>query len=166
MICREKNYEEGVKYTDIAFLTAIGEISTMMTAYTQYYLGVNHPEKALRATEWSIGYLVSLKENPEKRCYLDKIICLMILARAVVRDRMGETEQSEKDLREAVRMARAFDADPVYTMENVAFSERMDKGSFYDNAGPTAVESMKGMLDDSPENVSDSFREKFVRELC
>ena len=166
MVCREKNFEEGIRYIDNAFLTAISDISNMMTSYTEYYLRSNNPAKALRATEWDIGYMRSLKEDPDKRCYLDKIICLFILGRAIVLDRMGETAQSEKDLQEAVEIARAFDADPVYTLENVLFSERRDiKASFYDNAGPTAVESLKGTLEDFADHVSDALRGKFEQVL-
>ena len=169
MIEHENNPEEGVKYTDKAFLSQISEITTVVSSYIHYYLVSKDLERALRATEWEFGYLESLKADPGKRAYLDKIICLMILIRAMIRDRMGQAELAEEDLRESVRIARAFDADPIYTLENIIFAERVDKGAFYDAAGPTAVDGLKGTLDEAVTSfgdvVTEGFRKKFEQEI-
>ena len=64
-----------------------------------------------------------------------------------------------------MRMAKAFDADPDYSLENVIFSEQAKKATVYDDAGPTAVESLKVMMEEEKEFITEDFRKKFDREM-
>ena len=53
-----------------------------MSGYLAYYLDMKKPELGVRAAEWTIAYLQSLKADPEKRSYLDKMISLYCLTLA------------------------------------------------------------------------------------
>ena len=166
MIRREKKMEEGIGYTEKAFIGQISEFVTIMCGYIHYYMETGNAARGVKAAEWAIGHLWKAKENPDRRSFLDKIISLLYLLLALLRDTDGQTEQAEYDLRRAVQMARAFDADPVYTLENMVFTEHIHEiAYFYDDAGPTAVDGLRATLDEAGELVPASFRRKLEREI-
>ena len=102
----------------------------------------------------------------EKRSFLDKIICLLYLLQAVVREKDGQTEKADADLRKAIQIARTFDADPVYTLENVVFLEHVPRTVYvYDDAGPTTVDGLRATLDEAGDLAPASFRWKFEKEM-
>ena len=166
MILHKMNVEEGIEYTERAFINQLSNITTVMRGYIHYYMETGNTARCLRTAEWMIELLRKSKEKPDQRSYLDKIISLYGLLRAVVLDSEGQTEESEEALREAVQMARAFDADPVYTLENVAFTEHAPNSVYvYDDKGPTAVDGLRGTLDEVGDLVSASFRVKFEKAI-
>ena len=166
LIQQVKKPEEGIEYTEKAFFNQISEFSTVMCGYIRYYMQTNNAARGVRAAEWAIEHLRKAKEDPEKRSFLDKIISLLYLLLAAARDMDGQTEQAEADLRKAIEIARAFDKDPVYTMENVAFLEHLPKTVFvYDDSGPTAVDGLRATLDDAGSLATESFRRKFEKEI-
>ena len=83
-----------------------------------------------------------------------------------LRDMKGEAESAEETLREAVRAARAFDADPVFTLENLIFSDEDAVTSVYDDTGPTALDGLRSSLKSLDPFVSDAFREMFSRLIA
>ena len=166
LIQYEKKPEEGIEYTLQAYLGQLSIINNILNGYIRYYIAVKELARGIRAAEWMIRYLGSLKENPEKRSFLDKIICLYHLLTAVMLDADNRAEEAEAALHTAVRIARTFDADPVYSMENILFTETWNKpGSFYDSSGPTAIDGLKGTLAEAGDLVTASFLEKFDRAL-
>ena len=166
LIHNVKKPEEGIEYTEKAFFNQISEFSTIMCGYIRYYMDAGNAPRALRAAEWAIEHLRNAKEDPEKRSFLDKIISLLYLLLAVVRDKAGETEKAEADLRKAIQIARTFDADPVYTLENMVFLEHVPRTVYvYDDAGPTAVDGLRATLDEAGDLAPASFRWKFEKEM-
>ncbi len=166
LIQNVKKPEEGIKYIEKAFFSQISEFSTIMCGYIRYYLEAGDAVRGVRAAEWAIEHLRKGKEDPEKRSFLDKIISLLYLLQAVARNAEGQTEKAEADLRKAVQIARAFDQDPVYTLENMAFLEHAPKTVYvYDDAGPTALDGLRATLDEAGDLVPESFRGKFEKEM-
>ena len=159
----EKKPEEGIEYTQRAFLNAVSEFSTIMGGYVDYYIMTSDLENAIRASSWTIGCIRNLKLDPARRSFLDKIISLSYLMLALVQDADGQQENSVESLRTAFRIARTFDSDPVYSLENIVFTEHAPETLYvYDDAGPTAVEALKAFLEDTDNLVlSDSFRQSF-----
>lgn len=165
MIQYMKKPEEGIEFVEKAFGNAFVDFSAIMCAYQFYYFDTRDYVRGLRAAEWSIRYFQSLKEDPGKRSFVDKIISLHFLSLAVIKDMSGDTAGSEEDLQTAFRIARNFDADPVFTLENMVFLDHMEKVSFYDDSGPTAVDGLRNMLEEMGSFPSEAFREKFEREI-
>ena len=162
LIQKEKKPEEGIEYTERAFVNQLSEITAIMAGMIYYSMETGNAEQGIRAAEWSIGYLMSLKKDPAQRSFLDKIISLLYLLQAILRDSDGQSEKAEGDLRRAVSVARAFDDSPVYTLENVIFTEHAPETIFiYDNSGPTAVEGLRATLEEAAELASPSFRRRF-----
>ncbi len=170
MIQYEKKYEEGLEYTQRAFISQISDTITTGAGYVQYYLRTGQPDLCFQASEWIVGYLKSLKKDPEKPFNLDKIICLFDLISALILDIKGLTEESEQRLHAAVRLAGEFDEHPVFTLDNTVMLEKADQIQVYDDTGPTAVNGLRNALDDTngevAEFVSDAFLQKLEAEIA
>ena len=160
----EKKPEEGIEYTEKAFFGYISGMITTMAGYLSYYMATARWDQGIRAAEWMIQTLDHLKENPDQRAYMDKIISLIYLDLSILYDNKEQPEASEENLRTAVRIARAFDEDPVFTLENLILSQSAEKTGVYDDTGPTAMGGLRSTLDECAAYMSDAFRGKFDRE--
>ncbi len=161
----EKKPEEGIRYTESAFSSHFIDMITTMVGYIEYYIVTARPEQGIRAAEWTIRFLESLKADPARPAYVDKILGLIHLALAFFRDAGGDREASEESLAEAVRIAAAFDAHPVSTMENMVLLREPEKQGVYDDSGPTAMEGLISKMEDIGPYVPDGFRERLEREM-
>ena len=161
LIQHEKQPKEGIVYAVRAFVNRIGDLVTTMNSYVYYYRQTGKPEQAIRAAEWTVSRLRAMKDDPAKKCYLDKLICLYLLSAAADQDMTGRTAEADENLREAVRAARAFDADPVYTLENIVFAEHAAESNVYDDSGPTAIQGLKGAMEEMKEYARDQFIDRF-----
>ena len=156
---------EGIIYTERSFINNLGDMITSLAGYMSYYMRLGKPDLGIRAAGWGIRMLQGLKEDPDKPAYMDKIICLFYLDLAILYDMKGQAESSEKNLRTAVRIAGAFDSDPVFTLENLIFSATSEKTGIYDDTGPTATDGLKNMMEEQKAFISGAFRKKFEREI-
>ena len=161
----EKKPEEGLEYTERAFVYNLGDMITTMAGYLAYYVITGKYDQGIRTAEWVIRLLESLKSDPDRRSYLDKITCLIYLDLAIIQDRKGQTEASEENLRTAVRIAGEFDSDPVFTLDNLILTEGLEKVSIYDDTGPTATGGLSNSLEEYGDCVSDAFRMKLERAI-
>ena len=161
----EKKPEEGLEYTERAFVYNLGDMITTMAGYLAYYVITGKYDQGIRAAEWVIRLLESLKSDPDRRSYLDKIACLIYLDLAITQDRKGQTEASEESLRTAVRIAGEFDSDPVFTLDNLILTEGLEKIGIYDDTGPTATGGLYNSLEEYGDCVSDAFRKKLERAI-
>lgn len=162
LVWDERQPEEGIPYIERAFLNHLTGITTVMCGYLFYYLQTGDTARGIRAAEQAIDQLSRAKEDPDQRSFMDKLICLIYLLLAVIRDKAGQPERAEEELLLAVGMARAFDGAPVYTPENMMFTEHMPHNVyFYDDAGPTAMEGLRSTMADVGDLASEAFRRKF-----
>ena len=157
--------KEGIEYIETAFLTRTGEMISMFAAYIMYYLHVRDYDRGVRAIQWAMNYVESLKEHPEERGYLDKIIGVYNMSLAIMYDAAGRREASDACLETAIRMAKEFDRDPISDLKNLVFTTHIKKSSVYDDIGATAVEALRGTIDLVKDNVSDDFRQRFEEKL-
>ena len=161
----ERKPEEGITYTDRAFTSHISDMITTISAYISYYLFTARYDEGIRMVEWAIRFLESLKADPDKPAFTDKIVSLYYLDLAILQDAKGLPEASEASLRTAVRIAAAFDSNPVYTLDNLMLSDRAEQTGVYDDTGPTAIDGLKSSLEEFVPYFSDAFRGKFDRAI-
>ena len=161
----EKKPEEGIRFTERAFFRNFSDMITTLSGYVCYYISTARYDQGIRAAEWAIRFLESLKEDPGRRAYFDKIISLFYLTLAILQDGGGMPEKSEESLRTAVRMAAAFDSNPTFTLENVILLSDAEKQGVYDESGATAIDGLKNSIEEIYPFVSDAFRAKFRREM-
>ena len=161
LIEKEKKLKEGIRYTETAFLNSISLIISILSGYIVYYRETKDAGKVIRAAQWAIDYLKNLKDDPEEACYLDKIISLYYLVRALGQDASGQSKEAEESMLEAVRTAREFDANPLHTLKNIVFADHVCASNVYDNGGPTAMDSLRRTMDENRDFASDAFKQKF-----
>ncbi len=161
----EKKPEEGIVFTEDAFFGHISDMVTTMSGYMSYYILTGRHDQGIRAAEWAIRFLESLKEDPGRHAYVDKIVSMFHLSQAIIYDNGGMPEASEESLRAAVRLAVAFDADPVCTLDNIILLRDAKGTGVYDDSGSTAVGGLKSTLADYGSSVSDALRRKFDDEI-
>ena len=166
LIQREKNLKEGMEYLLQAFFRMISDSTMLTCGFFHYYLNTGDPKRGIREIQWSIDMLTELREDPEKGFYLDKMICLGYLYLAILMDKDGQASAAEENLRKAFRIAREFDAHPIYNLDNILFTEQVTETNYYiyDDAGPTAVAGLKLFLEEAGPSVSDAFRIRFEKE--
>ncbi len=161
----EKKPEEGIKFTERAFFSCVSSMITAMAGYASYYIFTSQHDQGIRAVKWTIRFLESLKEDPARHTYFDKIISLFYLLLAIIQDCGDLPEESEESLRAAVRIAAAFDDAPISTMENVILLDGVEKLVVYDESGATAIDGLKNTIEEYGTCVSGSFRAKLSREI-
>ena len=162
----EKNPEEGVRYTEKAFLNQFSDMITSVSGYLYYYISVSEPDRGIRMADWAVRCLEALKEDPAAHAYVDKIISLFLLGKAILLEIKGLPEAAEETLRSAVRSAVRFDADPVYTLRNMILSGKNANTSVYDDTGPTAVDGLKSSLEELAGWLPDGFAARFEKVLA
>ena len=162
----EKNPEEGVRYTEKAFLNQFSDMITSVSGYLYYYISVSEPDRGIRMADWAVRCLEALKEDPAAHAYVDKIISLFLLGKAVLLEIKGLPEAAEEALRSAVQAAAGFDADPVCTLRNMILSGKFENISLYDNTGPTAVDGLKSSLEELAGWLPDGFAARFEKVLA
>jgi len=166
LIQDEKKDKEGIVYMVTAFINNLAEIMTIMAGYMQYYLHTGEYANGIRSVTWTLDYLYSMKERSDKRAYVDKMISIHLLILALAYDLTGRKQESEQKLDEAVRLAKEFDAEPMYVLENTVFAEFVRSSYVYDSTGPTAVSGLISVLDTIGEVVPADFRKRLEAKLA
>ena len=161
----EKKPEEGIEYTERAFFGTLSGLVTTTAGYLAYFLSTSRYEEGIQAAEWTIRAFEHLKKDPGRCAYVDKIICLIWLDLALLQDLSGLEEASDESLRTAVRIARDFDANPVFSLDNLVLSVSPKTTSVYDDTGPTAMEGLVRNLEEDRRFVSDAFWKKLERMI-
>ena len=85
----ERKPEEGIRFTEKAFFSNISDMITAMSGYVSYCIFTARHDQGIRAAEWTIRFLESLREDPGRHFYFDKIISLFYLSLAVFAGRQG-----------------------------------------------------------------------------
>ena len=165
-IMNDINLEEGIEYTEKAHLNNTSEFITIMSAYCHYFWKTGNASKGIQTAEWAIEHLRKTKEDPDKLSFLDKLISMFYLYLSLIQYSYGQMEASEKAMQIAVETASSFDASPLYTLENIAYIKHLPQNVYvYDDVGPTAVDGLRLILDESGDLVPQLFREKLEKEI-
>ncbi|MBO4788159.1 MAG: helix-turn-helix transcriptional regulator [Lachnospiraceae bacterium] len=160
LLIRNNREKEGVEYVQRAYIDNLIDMTIILSGYLYYYVHVRKPEVGVRATEWAIDFMKLLKKDDAQRTYLDKPIACWQFVKAAVLNQAGRDAEADECLREAVRIAKEFDEEPIYTLENIMFTEHLGKTSVYDDAGPTAMDGLRTVYAELREYIGKEFQEK------
>lgn len=155
--------EEGIVYTEKAFIGDFIDMITAIGGYMAYFGRTARYDEGLRMACWAIRFMESMKKDPDRRGFLDKVLCQYYLDLSMMQDAKGMIEASEKNLRRAAEMAAAFDRNPDYTLGNIILLDHLEEQSVYDDLGPTAIEGLINTLEECGDSIPDTFREKARR---
>ena len=161
----EKKPEEGILYTEKAFLGDFIDMIAAISGYMAYFGSTARYDEGLRMVNWAIRFIESMKRDPGRHSFLDKFLCLYHLDLALMQDGKGMAEASEESLRRAAEMAAAFDRDPDYTLDNMILLDHLGKQRVYDDLGPTAMDGLISALEECGGSIPETFREKARRVI-
>lgn len=127
-----------------AFEDSLTSLVQIMTGYATYYARIGDDASALDAVLWLIQYLESIKISEDAVSYVDKIRALFYAECAYLSDTLNKTADVEPYLRQALQIARKFDAAPVYNIRSVKFCiGEVKEATAYDDIGSTAMEAIE-----------------------
>lgn len=143
--------EEAAPFLMKAFGSCLMTLVRTMTGYANYYAQRKDYESALEAMLWLLRYLESIKTDEESVSYVDKIRAPYYSECAHLADIMGRKGEVESYLRQALRIAKAFDASPVYNIYGIKFCIGETKhATAYDDMGKTAIDAIENQMLEEP----------------
>ncbi len=138
--------DEASKYIEPAMLEALNTVSKSAYAASFAYARKNDIT-CISALEWLIGFLDSLKTDPETISHIDKFKPSYLALLAIWEEKFGYKDKAEDHIKEAYMLAMRFDATPAYNMNGLRFISHPDAVSV-DIVGKTACEAMDYLVFD------------------
>lgn len=136
----ESGLEEAVPFMVGGFASLLNTSMRTMTAYVNYYFKIGNYSASREAALWLIGLLESVKRDPRRSCYVDKLLAPFYSECANLSLLLGEEALVEPYMRSAWECARRYDAAPTTGVENMKFCIGDVKNAVsYDDLGETAA---------------------------
>lgn len=163
LISALKRDEEGKRYVGLAMVENFAKMIVLSGAFMSYWLHQRNPLRCIQASAWFMMYLRSLKVRQDKPAFVDKYIATYELFMAYGHYIDGRKKEADKEIEEAIRIAKEYDANPVYSFENIVFLEYDIKKKVFDDLG-NAVDGLYHLIKEVEEYDNDGFCDRF-REL-
>lgn len=141
------NPKDAEPYMMGAFSNIITSSVHTMLAYANYYFRIEDYASSLESLIWLIDTLESLKIDRNASACVDKVIAPCYSECANLSFLLGETDKVEPYLRRACKIARDFDAAPIYRASNMKFCVGdKAKMTMYDDLGESAIASVRKQI--------------------
>lgn len=138
-------YEEARPYLSASALEQITELIQVTIGMSACAAQTGGPSEAFEVLSWMRQVLEGLK-IPGKVCYLDKADVFLLHLQAQLCADAGDLPAAKDCLQKAVRTARRFDAEPVYTMKNIRFYHEKEPLLLSDSFGETAMQGLENSI--------------------
>ena len=153
--------EEAAPYLSRGLMLAFNGIIYVAMGYANVYRARHDCENGRAILNWAIGALRGLKAT-DAPDFVDKICTVLYAHLSAFRRMAGEVDAARESLRQAVALARRFDAAPDYSCRNTRFIvEGEQAASAYDTLGATAMDALENALKD----IGDAALWTMVQEL-
>ncbi len=161
-ISEEYSEDEAAPFLTKAFANSVIALVRCMSGYMNYYSRKEDFASALDAALWAIRFFESVKTDADEVCYLDKITSVAYAACACFSYKLGQAEQSRFYLSTAQKIARKFDASPVYNAHAIKFCiSDIEYATASDDIGVTAMDGIERLTvtDDWGEELKNLWEE-------
>ncbi len=136
-----QNPDEALTYAKQSMVEVLNQ--TFRAAYAASFAYALKNDKACISTlEWLIGFLDSMKTDPDSLTHLDKFKATSLALLAVCEEKFGHSDKAKKHIHKAYELAIAFDKAPSYSSQGIRFIESFP-GSSVDSFGKTACEAIE-----------------------
>jgi hypothetical protein len=130
-----------------AFFNVMTSSMLTMLSYADYYFNMGDYISSREAYIWLAGMLKGMKVDQNTVAYVDKIISLCYFGCAKLSVHLGEREKIESYMRQAYKLAMAFDATPTYGIKNMRFCVGdVEKMTVYDDFGDSVIASIEKLI--------------------
>lgn len=140
--------EEALPYLSRGLMSACNEIIYVSMGLASVYRARHDCENGRAILEWAIRSLEGLRVT-DAPSFIDKVCAVMYASLAEFRLMSDNRDAARASLRQAIALARRFDAAPDYSCRNVRFIIDGDYApGVYDTLGATAMEAVENTLKD------------------
>lgn len=140
-----KQPEKAKTYLINSFGCIINDVIRTMAGMAFMYAQEND-ERCMDAALWLCDFLDSIKLNSEHIAFTDKFKAVLWAQCAVWSAASGHHDKSEKYIKDAYLLCKQFDADPIYSMQDIKFMNEKDTAVSYDGIGKTAIEAVENIV--------------------
>ena len=139
--------KEAEPYMTGAFFNVMTSSMFTMLSYADYYFKKGNYISSRETYIWLANMLEGMKIEQNTVAYVDKVISLCYFGCAKLSIHLGEREKVESYLRQAYKLARAFDAAPTYGVPNMRFCVGdVEKITVYDDFGDPVIASIEKLI--------------------
>lgn len=140
------NYEDATPFLSEALLIMFSNLTETVIGYTKVYIRRGDYASAEAILKLGIGFLKGLCRHG-KPSILDKINCCLLSTAAYTQLMAGRDGEARATIKEAVQLARFFDASPSYNESDIRFIDSIEGASTHDNMGATAMDVVNNVVD-------------------
>ena len=144
----KKKADEALEYLASALIQSVTDIFRITNGFANALLYKRNAKEALDILRWTHELLRGVRENDDV-CYIDRLDIVLLIQIAFCELILGEEELMLRTLKKAVALARRFDADPVYGLDNlrmVSYIADKRTGGAHDSIGETCVMGVERLL--------------------
>ena len=133
-----------------AFSDGFGNIIRTMAGHVYMYESKKDYIRSMEALEWLYAFIESVRKEDAKNTFLDTLKAAILTQSAVTQTRLGNAEQAKNLIHSAHKLAKQFDAEPVYSLTGIRFFEDApEEAMAYVDIGSTVREAVENILDEN-----------------
>ena len=145
------NTEEAKPFIRAAISTSVNEFLNSMMSMANYYKQKKEYQKGIESMLWLKEFLNSLKIEPNKTSFFDKLVSTIYVMIANFYIKKNEKEGARKYIELALSLAQKFDLNPTYKTTNIRYIIEDDDDLYVDALGSTAISAVENQIKSSPE---------------
>ena len=159
LLKQPKNAKE---YLMKAFSDGFGNMIRTMAGYVYMFEAKKDYVRCLEALEWLYAFIESIRKEEVENTFMDTLKAAVMTQSAITQARLGNSKQAEELLHSVHKLAKQFDAAPVYKLTGIRFFEDAGEDAMaYVDIGSTVREAVENILDENEEDEAC----RFVRGL-
>ncbi len=138
--------DEAVPWLSEGLLEGLVTLLRVLTGYLNVYMKRQDYPSVVELMDWGLALFPGLKK-PGKNNFLQRTQVVFLLLRGEALLRLERPEEAAEAVRQAVRTARAFDAAPSYTADDIRFTAGDGRSTAYDDFGVTLMAGLQSLVD-------------------
>lgn len=161
-----KQPDNAKEYLMKAFSDGFGNIIRTMAGHVYMYESKKDYIRSMEALEWLYAFIESVRKEDAKNTFLDTLKAAILTQSAVTQTRLGNAEQAKNLIHSAHKLAKQFDAEPVYSLTGIRFFEDApEEAMAYVDIGSTVREAVENILDENEEDDASRYVHGLWEEL-
>lgn len=133
--------DEAVSYLSAALVDRLSSLFRIVSGYVNVYFKGKDFASGESVLRLALDFFAGFKEKGKSNL-LDKLCASLYVCLALANLKLGSADEARRSLREAKKLAVAFDRDPDYAANSLRYVSTDQQLTAYDDLGATAMESV------------------------
>lgn len=159
-----RDAEQALPYLSDAFGSYLTGLCRVCVGYANAFALQKQYDAAIEILLWWTKVLSGLKSGNGVTVF-DKYEALILGGCAAFSAAKGDEDAARQYLRNAIRLAKTFDAAPEYSMKSVKFNYGEESKTVFDNMGETALQGVKEGVETAGEEERPMLRRLWEEQL-